>query len=281
MKIYFKNSLNKKKFFFLILQPVDAVYFNTSSPNHQILMFATARRKNGVVNTMGFLKLPEFSKDLLVLPVFPSSTLYQNADEQNNLDSYVVAGVKITPVTPMKEYRIEYTGKMHCENNAEKEFTVEINAVWRSSLPAFNFSTQISRKAVSEAMAVQSWSREYFHVLKRFDFCLNAKFKFKFNVQCFEYNFEFSHHQTHFEQYGSMDGVAKIDGKIYSIQTSGVRDRTIGALRDWNDFHRYVIHYIRLDNGNALTVGIISVPIMFNRYFDFFFNLIFYWCTSA
>lgn len=75
----------------------------------------------------------------------------------------------------------------------------------------------------------------------------------------------FSHHQTHFEQYGTLDGIVKINDKDYKIRTSGLRDRTIGAKRDWNDFHRYVIHYIRLDNGNAITVGIISMPVMFSR----------------
>lgn len=63
-----------------------------------------------------------------------------------------------------------------------------------------------------------------------------------------------------------MEGVVKINGKSYSIKTSGLRDRTIGAKRDWNDFHRYVIHWIQLDNGNAITIGIISMPVMFTRY---------------
>lgn len=57
----------------------------------------------------------------------------------------------------------------------------------------------------------------------------------------------------------------KIDETEYKIKTSGLRDRTIGANRDWNDFKRYVIHWIRLDNGNAITIGIISVPVMFTR----------------
>lgn len=76
---------------------------------------------------------------------------------------------------------------------------------------------------------------------------------------------EKSHHQIHYEQYGNVEGTVKIDGKEYSIKANGLRDRTIGAKRDWNDFHRYVIHWIHLDNGNAITIGVISVPVMFTR----------------
>lgn len=75
----------------------------------------------------------------------------------------------------------------------------------------------------------------------------------------------FSHHQTHLEQFGDLEGVVKINGKEYSLNTNGVRDHTIGARRDWNDFHRYVLHFIRLSNGNTISIGVISVPVMFTR----------------
>lgn len=74
-----------------------------------------------------------------------------------------------------------------------------------------------------------------------------------------------SHHQTHLEQFGSLEGVIKIDGKEFTLKTDGVRDHTVGARRDWNDFHRYVLHFIRLSNGNAISLGVISVPVMFTR----------------
>lgn len=154
-----------KKCFFI--QPVDAVYFNTSSVNRQIVVFATARRKNGLVNTMGFVKVPEFSNELLVLPVYPGSSLYQNEAEQKNLDSYSVGGIKLSSVIPMKEYRIEYTGKMCFEQIPSKEVNINLDAIWRTNLPAFNFSTDVSKSAMSEAMALEPWTRQYFQNLKR------------------------------------------------------------------------------------------------------------------
>lgn len=61
---------------------------------------------------MGFLRIPEFSEELLVIPVFPGSTLQQSEKEQKNLDSFTVAGIKLTPVVPMKEWHLEYNGQM-------------------------------------------------------------------------------------------------------------------------------------------------------------------------
>lgn len=120
------------------------------------------------MNTIGILRVPEYSKDLLVLPIFPDTTLFQNEDEQQNLQYYGVAGIKIESMCPMQEYRIEYNGKMHHENNLSKEVDVQFNVLWRTNLPTFNFSTDISRIAMSEAMALQNWNREYFNNLKRY-----------------------------------------------------------------------------------------------------------------
>lgn len=116
---------------------------------------------------MGFLKLAEFSEKLLVLPVFPDSCLYQTGKEENTMESYAVAGIKLSPITPMKEWQIEYRGKMHVESDLGKIHDLQIDATWIASLPPFNYSTDISAIAMSEAVALEPWSRKYFDDLKR------------------------------------------------------------------------------------------------------------------
>lgn len=74
-----------------------------------------------------------------------------------------------------------------------------------------------------------------------------------------------SHHQTHFEQYGKVRGAVIIDGRFFPINTCGLRDHTFGWKRDWKQFHRYVIHFFQLENGDAITIGVVSVPVMFSR----------------
>lgn len=147
---------------------MDAVYFNTSSENKQIFLIGFARRKNGLVNTLGMLRVPEFSEKFLVLPVFPDSSLYQTKEEQNNLDYYTVAGLTIRSIIPKKEYRIEYNGKLVIVDTVRKEVNVQLFAVWRSNSPMFNFATELSSTAMSEAMAHETWSKQYFEVLKRY-----------------------------------------------------------------------------------------------------------------
>lgn len=117
---------------------------------------------------MGFVRVPEFSHQCLVLPIFPQTSLYQTEDEQNILRCYAVAGIKLTPVVPNKEYRIEYNGQMVLASDPQKQFDVQLSAVWRSNLPPFNFSTEFSKIAMSEAMARESWTRQYFDNLKRY-----------------------------------------------------------------------------------------------------------------
>lgn len=153
---------------FVQVQPVDAVYFNTSSKNGQVLVLGTARRRNGLVDTIGILKVPEFSSKLLVLPIFPKTSLYQTAEEQKNLDSYKVAGIKIKSVVPKKEYQLEYKGKMVVDSSFRKEVDVEMFAEWRSKSSTFDFSTELSKIAKCEALALEPWSRKYFRNLKRY-----------------------------------------------------------------------------------------------------------------
>lgn len=116
---------------------------------------------------MGFLKLPKFNANLLVLPIFPDSCLYQTDSEQNTTKSYAVAGIKLTPIKPMKEWHIEYRGKMHLENDLSKIYDIHIDATWSATLPPFNYATDISAIAMSEAVARETWSRKYFDDLKR------------------------------------------------------------------------------------------------------------------
>lgn len=116
---------------------------------------------------MAFLRIPKYSDDLLVLPIYPNSTLYQTEQERAVQDSYAVAGIKITPVLLNREYRIEYNGKMRLKSTLNHNVDVKLAATWRSELPTFDFSSDLSKSAMSEAMALETWSRDYFESLKR------------------------------------------------------------------------------------------------------------------
>lgn len=75
----------------------------------------------------------------------------------------------------------------------------------------------------------------------------------------------YSVHQTHYEQYGDVAGTVTIDGRQFALQTNSVRDHSIAMMRDWRNFHRYIIHFFNLANGDRITVGIVSIPLTFSR----------------
>ena len=80
-------------------------------------------------------------------------------------------------------------------------------------------------------------------------------------IQTFSYSF----HQTHYEQHGSFKGEVKIDDRTYSLQLDGVRDHSYGHKREWSDFHRYALHFITLENGGRMNIGVVCVPLVFSR----------------
>lgn len=119
---------------------------------------------------------------------------------------------------------------------------MKIDALWTTSLPSFSMDVDISKLAIGGAIAMEPWSREYFKGLEGF-------------------------HQTHYEQFGDIKGTATINGTIYSINTPAMRDHSFGEMRDWNLFHRYANHFFTLDNGDRITVGVISMPVNYSKYF--------------
>jgi hypothetical protein len=77
--------------------------------------------------------------------------------------------------------------------------------------------------------------------------------------------FATSFHQTHYKQDGSFEGQIVIDGKKYPVHLDGSRDHSYAHKREWSNFHRYALHFITLENGTRMNIGIVCVPLVFSR----------------
>ncbi|EAT39972.1 AAEL008264-PA, partial [Aedes aegypti] len=221
---------------------VDAVYFNGANSETTWLVCGTARRRNNLVNGFLYLKIADFSERLLVSPRLPDTCMWQSDEE---LGRYEAEGLKLTPVVPMKKWKIEYQGAMRFENDLSQEMKVKLEAFWTTDLPYYNFATDMDPRPVARAMAKELWSREHFQNLKKY-------------VSTVMY------HQTHYEHFGTLEGKVQIDDKTFPLSVDCMRDHSFGDQRNWKNFHRYVMHFVHLENGDRITVGLICMPITFS-----------------
>ncbi|GAB0086204.1 hypothetical protein DMENIID0001_002090 [Sergentomyia squamirostris] len=218
---------------------IDAVYFNGSSKDQQVLMCGLARRKNNLVNGFLYLRVPQFSDRFLLSPKLPDTCLYQTESDGNQ---FKAEGLHLKPMVPMKSWKIIYKGKMQFDATKSETFDVELNANFTTTLPVFNYDNDMHYSGAAKAMSRELWSREYFDNLKTF-------------------------HQTHYEQYGDVKGYVIIEDEKYDISVNSVRDHSFGLQRDWKIFHRYVMHFFTLEDGTRITIGVISIPVNFSSIF--------------
>ncbi|KAK9695154.1 hypothetical protein QE152_g33049 [Popillia japonica] len=216
---------------------VDAVFFNGANGKGDHFIIATARRKNRLIDGFVYLKLHDSKLGLLESPKLPSTELYQTTEKQ----AFEAEGISISVVEPMKCWKIKYNGKMKSRDDRVKMYDVTVEAEFTSDQPCFNVDTDMDPLLTAKATALEPWSREYFQTLQKI-------------------------HQTHYEQYGNIRGSAIINGVQYPIDVNVLRDHSVGHKREWRNFHRYALHFINVENGDRLTVGVISTPISFSHF---------------
>lgn len=56
-----------------------------------------------------------------------------------------------------------------------------------------------------------------------------------------------------------------VDGTKYPVHLDGSRDHSYAHKREWSDIHRYALHFITLENGVRMNIGIVCVPLVFSR----------------
>ncbi|GAB6033459.1 hypothetical protein CHUAL_013344 [Chamberlinius hualienensis] len=209
---------------------IDAVYISGFNKEGCYFVTAIGRGQKQLTNAFWFLRIPKVG--LLKASHLPDSRIKANGDSE-----FSVGGLTIQPVEPMKKWKITYDGKMKFEKDEEKEVHVRMNLEFTSSLPYFDFDTDMPPATMARALAREPWSKQLLERLKEA-------------------------HQTHYEQMGFTNGVVSIDGYgSYTLGMSGYRDHSYGKKREWKYMHRYGLHSVALQNGTLFTVGIVSQPI--------------------
>nr|XP_032521754.1 uncharacterized protein LOC116773432 [Danaus plexippus plexippus] len=207
---------------------VDGVYFNGMSEDGEAIVCGLARRPNRCCDAFIYLKIKD--EDLLLTPSLPDTCLQKSSDDG---EGHSVQGISIKNFIPMRTWNISYNGEMKTKSNTKVQVSAEL--VWSALWSPFEYDTQMSASCMAEDISREPWSRDYFKLLKKL-------------------------HQTHYEQAGYISGNVRVNENSYNINMPCVRDRTFGQLREWRNFHRYVYHFIFLQNGDFIAVGTVSQP---------------------
>ncbi|XP_018577776.2 uncharacterized protein LOC108916064 [Anoplophora glabripennis] len=215
---------------------IDAIYLNGANKQGDYLVVGTARRKNLLVDGFLYLKINDSNLGVLESPKLPGTALYKT----DYSEEYSAEGIEITPVEPMRKWRLTFRGKMKENGDRNKVHDVSIDGIWSSDLPYFNFDNDMDPLCMAKSMAYEKFSRTYFNVLN-------------------------ANHQTHYEQFGILQASVKIDNKNYDIQLETVRDHSFGVHREWRQFKRYGLHFFSTQKGDRFSLGQICLPINFSR----------------
>ncbi|XP_077868364.1 rifampicin phosphotransferase-like, partial [Saccoglossus kowalevskii] len=106
---------------------------------------------------------------------------------------------------------------------------------WKAYTAPFDFDTELHPMLLADSIARENWSREFFDKLKLT-------------------------HQTHYEQWGQIEGKIYIEGHDeHYVMLRGLRDHTYG-VRGWQYFHRYAVQMGYMEDGSTFHVGVVSFP---------------------
>ncbi|XP_033207567.1 uncharacterized protein LOC117167072 [Belonocnema kinseyi] len=222
----------------------DAVFFMGVSKDGFYMIGGTERRQDGVVNGLFYLLVPGVG--LFRSEKLPNTLL--NGTEEK---VFAAEGIRFTPIEPMKEWKVEFDGKMNytpvlkpndgsstiCKSKVAQ---VVFHGEWKSDLAYFDFDTDMATETTCRALAREDWTKEYFNNLREA-------------------------HQTHYEQMGRINAKLSIDGKPYEFNGQAFRDHSYGLKRDWKLMHRYIFHMLFLEDGTMASIGMISQPCTCSR----------------
>ncbi|XP_060065113.1 putative phosphoenolpyruvate synthase [Ylistrum balloti] len=213
---------------------IDAVYFGGFNKDGVRVIVRYCRRHERRGEIWLFLEIPTIG--VLQHPLHPDTYVINT-----NGQKYSAGGLKIEMIEPMKTWKVSFNGTLRhglcneLENKGGKLLQVKFSFKWCCNTDPFSFDTDISASAIADAIARENWDQDFWSRLK-------------------------SKHQTHYEQWGEMTGPLQVEGyDDIQLRLNTVRDHSFG-VRDWRMFHRYAIHFIRLESGVTAQVGVVSLP---------------------
>ncbi|XP_075704476.1 uncharacterized protein LOC142708441, partial [Rhinoderma darwinii] len=159
-------------------------------------------------------------------------------------NSWSAGGLNITCMLPYQTWRISFDGLLrkgsfrHGDNEGDGEIVhVKFTMLWTAVTDVFDFDYDFHPGAAADAMALETLTKNFLFTVKK-----------SRDEHC------------RYEQWGSLQAEVSITGEAERrVSLSGIRSHSYG-VRNWADFHRYVMFLMHFENGTSVHLNIVSLP---------------------
>jgi hypothetical protein len=159
----------------------------------------------------------------------PGRGPYQlGGDAQDRGTGFSLGPLSFTCESTGQRWRIRYDGLVTIP---EGELPLELDLTFEARTPVVDFANHANNWAVAEAIAAETWSKEFFERLREI-------------------------HKVHYEQGGRLLGRATIDGQEVHLDLPSIRDHSFGTRR-WGQWDRHIWILGALEDGSFFNVSMI------------------------
>lgn len=114
-------------------------------------------------------------------------------------------------VEPGAKWRLRCAGPLRGADGSEHHSRLDLTFIARH--PVFDYADSSDRRLIADAVAKEKWSRAFFRQLQDLE-------------------------QTHYEQFGVLEGTVTVDDATLPLHLLAVRDHSFGS-RDWRTWDRH------------------------------------------
>ncbi|XP_077145001.1 uncharacterized protein LOC143807397 isoform X1 [Ranitomeya variabilis] len=157
-------------------------------------------------------------------------------------NSWCAGGLTMSCVQPFQTWRISFNGLLRkgpfrhsdSEDNG-KNVHVRFTMLWTNATDVFDFDYDFHPSTAADAMAMEPLTKEFLAIVKKT-----------------------KEESSRYEQWGTLQAEVAISGdEERRMSMSGIRSHAYG-LRNWSDFHRYVMFLIHFEDGTSIHLNIVS-----------------------
>ncbi|KAM3920333.1 uncharacterized protein RB166_014731 [Leptodactylus fuscus] len=215
---------------------IDSVYFTAfTEVDKSFIITRVARRPGNLCEVWIFMRVDGVGD--FEHPEHPITIM---ANDSSN--GWSAGGLTMMCVDPYQTWRISFDGLLrkgpfrHCDRESGGErVNVKFTMLWTASTDVFDFDYDFHPGTAASAMAMEPPTKGFLSRVK-----------------------QSKDEHCRYEQWGSLRAEVFIGDHEYKMSLNGIRSHSYG-VRNWADFHRYVMFLMHFENGMSVHLNIVSL----------------------